>query len=168
MMQALIPALMTEINMYDNEYELPVPTTHVVRTLMTRPETIIVAPVGAKAVPADEFKLLPHMNSAAGQTKRVESPYMPSKRRRERAEEVGRMIFKTIEEYKHFLQVDKHVVHSRPCVQMEQVKLGNCLTYDQWVSTKGQVDAAAGSTWEFRCRRRRKARVKKAKTVRSV
>ena len=103
MMQALIPALMTEINMYDNEYELPVPATHVARTLMTRPEAIIVAPVGAKAVPADEFKLLPHMNSAAGQTKRVESPFMPTKRRRERAEEVGRMIFKTVEEYKHFL-----------------------------------------------------------------
>ena len=97
---------MTEINMYDNEYELPVPTTHVTRTLMTRPETTIVAPVvGAKAVPADEFKLFPHINSTAGQTKRIESPYMPSKRRRERAEEVGRMIFKTIEEYKHFCRL---------------------------------------------------------------
>ena len=168
MMQALIPALMTEINKYDNEYELPVPTTNVARTLMTRPEAVIVAPVGSKNVPADEFKLLPHMNSASGQTKQVDSPYMPTKRRRERAEEVGSMIFKTVEEYKHFLQVGKHVVHSSPCVQMTQVKLGHCLTCEQWVPTKGQVDTAAGSTWEFRCRRRRKTSVKKSKAARRV
>lgn len=162
MMQSLIPALMTEITKYDNEYDFPVPTTHVARTLMARPEAVILTPACAKNDPGDEFKLLPRMNAAAVQTKQVGSPVMPTQRRRERAEEVGSMTFKTLEEYQHFRQVGKHVVDSSPCVQMAQVSLRHCLTYEQWVPTKGQVDEAAGSTWECRCRRWRRARVKKA------
>ena len=73
MMQSLIPALMTEITKYDNEYEIPVPTTNVARTLMTRPEAVILTPVGTTNVPADEFKLIAHTNSPAAQPKQVMS-----------------------------------------------------------------------------------------------
>ena len=105
MMQSLIPALITEIIKYDNEYVLPVPTTNIARTLMTLGEAVIVAPVGATKNSADQCKLLTHINTYAVQAKQVDSPYIPHKQRRERAEEVGSMTFKTVEEYKHFYRL---------------------------------------------------------------
>ena len=176
MMQTLIPKLIMEITKYDDTYHVPTAQTNISLSLLSRPEALITTPIGFKnSVPAKKLSTGTEMDSAVVQTKAnggpsVRRPRVPD------AEQVGIMSFKDVDDYKHFLRVGKHIVHSSPCVQIKNINWGHCLTYEEWSPTRGAVDgikisvhgSPVHSSWECRCRRRRKPRAKKKATVRPV
>ena len=120
MLQSLIPKLMTEIADYDKEYQPPLPRTNVSQTLMTQPAATIRAPVGFDPVPEKKMlvgKRIPILPIPAALLKQNNgkidaAAFMP--KRRVKAEQVGVLLFKNLEEYKDFLTVGKHLIHSSP------------------------------------------------------
>ena len=160
MMQSLIPKLMDEITTFDNAYQIPPAKTNISQELLTRPAATITTPVGYENVPTKKCYLPTDTTSANVHSPIITSPYVRA-RRAAKAEQVGMMSFHNMEDYKHFLRVGKHLVHSSPCIQVQNVTWRHSLTYEQWKTTKGKPDGCtAGSSWECRCRR---WRVKKAK-----
>ena len=166
MMQTLIPKLVMEMTKCNVTYQLPMPRTNISRTLLERPAALITTPIGVKgSVPAKKLLIGTETNSAP-------TPHAVPPVRQPRAADavqVGVMTFDGVDEYKHFLRVGKHIVHSSPCVAVKDIKWGHCLTYEQWRPTRGFVDGSpTASSWECRCRRRRKPKFSKKKSTPSV
>ena len=124
---------------------------------MTQPADTIRAPVGFDPVPEKKMFVGRRIPIAAALLKQdavnvVAAAFMP--KRRVNAEQVGVLVFKNLEEYKEYLSVGKHLVHSSPCVKEEYMTWRHALTYEEWSLTSGKVDGRA--PWEYKCRRYRK------------
>ena len=164
MMQILIPKLMSEMTECVPAYEHPVPKTNVSKTIMTPPAAVINTPVGYSPQLSSSTKLnmpkFPRGQQAIGRPQNRAPTWMIPAKRKQVTEQVGSMRFQNLDEYTQFLRVGKHVVHSSPCVRVQDISWRHRLTYEQWQKVSG-----GSGEWVCRCRRWRPPVVKAPKTV---